>query len=187
MNQSMYPYGPTPGIISSIESRHHTFLTADPTSTYLKIIDTDLNDKTIAFAEWHVFSTPEEEASRLDLKPKTYPTNGDVDVRLATEFWSHITAARKTMAGKSHVFLSIIATDPTQGRRGAAGMLMQWGINEADRRGLPCFLESSPFGRGLYLKYGFEEVGDFVVNVGGGEMYRHFVMVRAAKGEGGES
>jgi hypothetical protein len=58
---------------------------------------------------------------------------------------------------------------------------MAWGVGEADRRGLPCFLESSPLGQGLYKKFGFEEVGSFEVDLGEGEMYTHLVMVRPAK------
>ena len=71
-------------------------------------------------------------------------------------------------------------------------MLMQWGVEEADRRGLPCFLEASSHGKGLYAKFGFvekEELG-FSVDISperdGSEMYKHWVMVRDAKGGGGD-
>ena len=71
-------------------------------------------------------------------------------------------------------------------------MLMRWGVEEADRRGLPCFLEASPHGKGLYTKFGFREVEKlgFEVDVSegrdGSEIYRHAVMVRDAMGKKGD-
>lgn len=179
INQALYSHGLTQAIIGSTEARHREYITNDPTARYLKIIDSELDDQIIAFAEWHIFSTASKEAARLDLAPRTWPS--DVNLPLATEYWGHIVNARKGMTGKPHVFLSVIATAPGQGRRGAASLLMEWGVGEADRRGLPCFLESSPMGRGLYLKHGFEEVESFEVDLGEREMYTHFVMVRPAK------
>ena len=93
------------------------------------------------------------------------------------------------MAGVPHVFLSIIATEPGQGRRGAGKMLMQWGVERADEAGVEAFLEASPMGVGLYRGFGFEEVGGFEVKIGEGEWYQHKVMVRPEKvksGVGGE-
>jgi hypothetical protein len=43
-------------------------------------------------------------------------------------------------------------------RRGAGSMLVKWGTDQADERGIPCYLESSPEGFGLYNKHGFKEV-----------------------------
>lgn len=184
VNQAMYPRGQTPPVIAATESRHLNNLQNDPTARYLKVFDTELN-KTIAFAEWHLFSTPLEESSRQDLEPRTWSEG--MNVPLATEFWAHIIAARKSMAGISHVFLSLIVTDPGQGRRGAASMLMEWGVRLADEKGLPSFLESTPHGKGLYAKFGFVEKEEFNFEVdldgkgGEGEMYKHLVMVRPAR------
>ena len=64
-------------------------------------------------------------------------------------------------------------------------MLVKWGTDQADERGLPCFLESSPEGLGLYRKHGFREVGFFDTDIGtkpdGTNMYRHIVMIRDAR------
>lgn len=43
-------------------------------------------------------------------------------------------------------------------RRGAGGMLLKWGTDKADELGLPVYLESSPEGHNLYLKYGFQDM-----------------------------
>ena len=90
-------------------------------------------------------------------------------------------------AAKSRAVLAIAATDESYARRGAGAMIMQWGIDEADKRSLPCFLESSPYGEGLYLKFGFRETGYFDTDISkekdGSEMYRHIVMYRDARGQ----
>jgi len=66
-------------------------------------------------------------------------------------------------------------------------MLVKWGTDQADKRGLPCFLESSPEGLGLYRKHGFKEVGFFDTDIGtkqdGTNIYRHIVMMRDGKFE----
>ncbi len=48
-------------------------------------------------------------------------------------------------------------------RQGAGSLLMQWGIAEAKRLGLPTYLESSSAGYPLYLALGFREVDQFVI------------------------
>ena len=40
-------------------------------------------------------------------------------------------------------------------RRGAGTLLLQWGLERADRLGLETFLESTEIGRPLYAKNGF--------------------------------
>lgn len=48
---------------------------------------------------------------------------------------------------------------PSHQRRGAAGLLLKWGQEEARRRGKKVYLESSPEGHGLYVKHGFRDIG----------------------------
>lgn len=54
--------------------------------------------------------------------------------------------------------LSILVTHPTYQRRGAGGMLVKWGCDKADERGLMSALIASTAGLGVYLKHGFEVV-----------------------------
>lgn len=37
-------------------------------------------------------------------------------------------------------------------------MLVNWGVEEAKKLGLPAYLESSPAGHSLYLRSGFRDV-----------------------------
>jgi GNAT superfamily N-acetyltransferase len=53
--------------------------------------------------------------------------------------------------------LDMCAVDPRFQRRGIAGKLVQWGLDEARRRGgLECVTEASVMGRAVYLKKGFK-------------------------------
>lgn len=54
--------------------------------------------------------------------------------------------------------LKLLHTDPEQQKRGAGSMLLKWGADEADRLGLPSYLEASEAGRPLYEKFGYETV-----------------------------
>jgi predicted N-acetyltransferase YhbS len=48
--------------------------------------------------------------------------------------------------------------DPDHQRRGAGAMLVQWGLDLADKLQLPAFLEASDAGKKLYTILGFEPV-----------------------------
>lgn len=64
--------------------------------------------------------------------------------------------------------LDLCAVDPAYQRRGIAGKLVQWGLEEAKRRGnLECTTEGSAMGRPVYRKLGFKDegVGDIVFEV----------------------
>ena len=43
-------------------------------------------------------------------------------------------------------------------------MLISWGVDEAARRGLPAYLESSESGHNLYLKHQFRDVEELVTD-----------------------
>ena len=51
--------------------------------------------------------------------------------------------------------LSFIGTDPPHERRGAASLLLQWGIEHCKRDNLPAYLESTLNAGSLYEKHGF--------------------------------
>lgn len=56
--------------------------------------------------------------------------------------------------------LDTCAVDPAFQRRGIAGKLVTWGLEEAKRRGdLECTTEASPMGRVLYKRLGFGAEG----------------------------
>lgn len=60
--------------------------------------------------------------------------------------------------------LDLLQTEPKHQGRGAGSMLIQWGLDIANKLRLPAYLESSPAGHKLYQKYGFQDIGELVMN-----------------------
>ncbi|OCL06262.1 hypothetical protein AOQ84DRAFT_277811, partial [Glonium stellatum] len=54
--------------------------------------------------------------------------------------------------------LASLTTDPDYQCKGIGRMMMQWGIEQADRNELSIYLEGTPAGKHLYDKLGFETV-----------------------------
>ena len=57
-----------------------------------------------------------------------------------------------------------MAVDPKHQGRKAGMALLQWGLDLADRTGLPLYLEASPSTAGMYDKAGFERLSETVVH-----------------------
>ena len=64
---------------------------------------------------------------------------------------------RRLDCQEPHIFCSFLFVDPDYQRQGLGAILMQWGNDIADIMMLPCWLESSLKGEGLYRKMGYEE------------------------------
>ncbi|KOS22034.1 hypothetical protein ESCO_001887 [Escovopsis weberi] len=137
-------------------------LRADPACRWLKVVDTDLADRgeedMVAFAKWYIWEG-EPIYREPTWGPGTNPEMCDAFFGEMTRRWW------ERYERRPHLYLKLLHTDPEHQRRGAAGMLLDWGTAEADRLGLESYLESSPQGYGLYLKYGFEEVGRHTVDL----------------------
>ena len=54
----------------------------------------------------------------------------------------------------------MISVNPLYQRKGVGSLLMQWGCDEADRRGLESYILASPAGVQLYRRFGFKTVGE---------------------------
>lgn len=66
--------------------------------------------------------------------------------------------------------LDYLAVHPSNKGRGIATALVQRGIEQAERMGLPIFIHAWKSARGLYLRLGFEEVAGSIQD-GSGEKY----------------
>jgi GNAT superfamily N-acetyltransferase len=64
---------------------------------------------------------------------------------------------RRRDCQEPHIFCSLLFVDPDYQRQGLGTILMQWGNDVADTMMLPCWLESSSKGEGLYRKMGYED------------------------------
>ncbi|PVH83010.1 hypothetical protein DL98DRAFT_570213 [Cadophora sp. DSE1049] len=73
------------------------------------------------------------------------------------------TNKRRYMTGPCAV-LDICFTHPLYQKLGAGKLLVEWGVAEADRRGVKAWVEASVFGKGLYEKFGFGVGGEGAMN-----------------------
>ena len=110
----------------------------------------------VAFAKWvgpRVGGLPKEDEGGED------PCPVDGDFALAKQFFSGMHAAHvDLMGGEEHWFLSLIGTRPEAQGQGAAGMLIRWGLEQADEAGMRCFLDATQMGKPIYERYGFKAV-----------------------------
>jgi ribosomal protein S18 acetylase RimI-like enzyme len=63
-------------------------------------------------------------------------------------------------------YLKVLCVHPSYQRKGVGTVLVNWGLKHAQARGENAYLEASDFGKGLYIKLGFREVGDLEVEEG---------------------
>lgn len=55
-----------------------------------------------------------------------------------------------------------MVTHPAHRGKGAAGLLIRWGIDQAERDRVPAYLEAGVMGRPVYERYGFVQMGDLL-------------------------
>lgn len=141
----------------------------------------DSREQIIAFGKWNI---PSSKPLSADLPQ--WPEGADVEV--ANHFFGNLFRHRMQIMGdRRHYYLEIIATRPEWQGKGAAGKLMRWGLELADRDGVEAYLEASPDGKPIYEHFGFEERDRLVVdleakeNALGEKEFVEVMMVRQAK------
>lgn len=84
----------------------------------------------------------------------------------------------------SFLFITVLGslyTHPKAQGRGCATALLSWGIKQADAEGAKVYLESTPSAHSLYLKAGWRDVEQSIVDLsvfGGCGIYEIRAMVR---------
>lgn len=115
----------------------------------------DSAEEVVAFGKWGLPG-----ASIDDPPPaEAWPSHGELAVDF---FGTMVKAHRKYMGDRPHYYLECIATHEDWRRKGAAGLLMRWGLERADVDRLPCFLEATPKGKPIYERFGFRTLGEAV-------------------------
>ncbi|ETS87966.1 hypothetical protein PFICI_01794 [Pestalotiopsis fici W106-1] len=133
--------GPMPA--NALEERAAFFvkgLREDPTTRWHKVVDTDLDgqEQTVAVVKWHIFTE----------KPQFTP-------RAAVQ-GCNLEACDLVFGGLQRQRARILGD--TSYRRGAATLLIQIVLEEAQKRGMIAYLESSEAGHSLYKGQGFEDI-----------------------------
>ncbi|OJD27788.1 hypothetical protein ACJ73_00811 [Blastomyces percursus] len=121
----------------------------DPQWVVLVIRD---GNEVISFAKW---KRPVLDASYVEV-PWRWPEGTRMDV--LNEWTKKVDDACSRAIGDTPCYcLSFIGTHPKHGGRGAASMLIRWGLERSASENVPIQLESTIVAWPLYEKLGFEE------------------------------
>ncbi|MCJ1475547.1 hypothetical protein MMC13_004210 [Lambiella insularis] len=121
----------------------------DPKTAVLVVRD---QDDIISFAKW---SLPVLESDSYIEPPWIWPEGTNHAV--LDEWTEKVEAAKKKLLGQIPCFhLSFIGTDPLHERRGAASLLLKWGIEQCERHNAPAYLESTVDAAQLYERHDFK-------------------------------
>jgi len=79
-------------------------------------------------------------------------------------------------ADGSIVVLTTLVTRENWRRRGAGGMLLQWGLHQAAKDGVPAYIEAVPTAVSTYKRHGFKEIEEMKVDCRGWGLDADFVL-----------
>lgn len=185
-------------ILGVAQDRKRELSQSSPTTWHWKIVDTDSSPssddpptnggRTIAIAIWTMRNPchPESKETSPSLPadhapPKFLPPELKLDA-LTSLLQPLRNAQTEIMDPQIPYFkLDSLATHPDHQGRGAATMLLDWGLRKADKEELLLYLNASVAGKRLYDKRGFEAVREVKWDLGawGGEGEEvHVCMVR---------
>ena len=142
---------------------------SDSSRVFMKVVDTNLDGTLIAFAVWAIWEEdqPRSEWDAPEVKQviEKFENDADTNTALLNEFFGIVsTVKRRYIQGKARIHLSFLATHPDHQRRGAGKMLLDYGAELAEKKGLQSTLFATKVGLPLYLREGFELVdGAFAV------------------------
>ncbi|KAF2853876.1 hypothetical protein T440DRAFT_515360 [Plenodomus tracheiphilus IPT5] len=192
INQLLYPLAPaSPSTLSAVTSTIRTAILSN-SILYLKCTDTSTIPTTIiAGARWRHIAPKDPTAhqrtwAEVDAELTVPEPYAESDPALLTHFYEMSNANKREIMGQREYWvLDTLVTLPEHERRGAGGMLVAWGCERADERGVECYVEASVVGKPLYARFGFEVVREMKVEMGRfgrGEDLVLVIMVRPAKG-----
>ncbi|KAJ4305728.1 hypothetical protein N0V90_001259 [Kalmusia sp. IMI 367209] len=153
-------------------AKQRTRFTSDPTVRYMKVVDTDGPSDTsiVSIARWHFYPRGYSFASEAHWElqdaavPGGQPVPKGFDVGLHNHILTTRDAARPSWikADAPCWILMHMVTHPAHRGKGAAGLLVKWGIEQAEKDGVPAYLEAGVMGRPIYERYGFVQVGELL-------------------------
>ncbi|THW02716.1 hypothetical protein D6D25_08526 [Aureobasidium pullulans] len=141
----------------------------------------------IGAAQWEVNPMPPMNAQQE--QPSSLPdvslnVEGGNMLALNTFRTMQTDCHQRIMEKQPHVYLGIMVVKPGYQGRGVGSFAMKWGVDLADRLGLPIYVEATLPGRRLYERWGFEvqETMPFDARVfGAPSKAEHYCMVRPAR------
>ncbi|GAB1736836.1 hypothetical protein NU219Hw_g8864t1 [Hortaea werneckii] len=141
----------------------------DSQQVWLKVTDTELGE-VVAAALWRfelaavrvdgASSVPARNAV-VEPQGQTHPVPGVMTA--LGKIWEAFKS--EFVGGQAFANLSLLVTHPHHQRRGAASMLVRWGCEKADERGMVAALMATKAGMSVYLKHGFQVMNETVLDL----------------------
>ncbi|KAK0103502.1 hypothetical protein ONS95_005523 [Cadophora gregata] len=182
---NIYPPGddlvgpPTPffwSVISQMEAQERLQLhmtkqksrfLGDRTATYLKVID-EQTQEIVSIARWHYypngFSFEDANGWEIHSPVEGQPFPKGMNIELHNFILTQRDLERKNwiVTGEPCWILMHLVTRSSQRGRGAAGLLIAWGINKAKADRVSVYLEAAQTAKPLYERHGFKQIGDLL-------------------------
>ncbi|KAL9071450.1 MAG: hypothetical protein Q9161_004167 [Pseudevernia consocians] len=139
----------------------------DPSVNYLKVIDDSGSIVSVARWHWYPNGYSYEKENHWEIYPETSfsePWAKGFNISLNNFILGSRDAARSSWMGKNQPcwILMHMVTRSSQRGGGAARLLTQWGIQQAEKTGAPAYLEAGAMGKPIYEKVGFRQVGELM-------------------------
>jgi len=139
----------------------------------------------VAFSKWIYPHTPEPEAEDPETAIRNEPQLPGSNTELVIEFQLKCLGGRqKWLVPETHYFMSILAVRPEYQRKGLGSRLLRPVLELADKDRAKTYIQASKEGLGLYLKHGWVEVDEIVMDFspyGGPEKVRTALLIREPK------
>ncbi|KIW16102.1 hypothetical protein PV08_06153 [Exophiala spinifera] len=154
----------------------------DPTTRFMKVEDANTGE-IVSLARWHRYSDGyplEDKYTEIDVfaPPGSSPKfpqglNGLLHAGLLEALLDR----RPDYINRGVAWvLTTLVTRTDLRRRGAGGMLLQWGIEQAKKEGAPAYLEAVPAAMSTYSSHGFKHIEDLTINCRDWGMDADFVL-----------
>lgn len=141
--------------------------TKDPSINYLKVIGDSGSIVSVARWHWYPKGYSYEKESHWETYPEaslSEPWAKQFNVPLNNFILGSRDAARSSWIGTERPcwILMHLVTRPSQRGKGTARLLVQWGIEQAEKNRAPAYLEAGAMGQPIYEKMGFRQVGELM-------------------------
>ncbi|CAI7593773.1 unnamed protein product [Penicillium manginii] len=164
-NRTMFPDNPE--VRAFLESTMLQVNSEHKHEILLKVTDPSNADAVAAFAKWirPIASTDSAAGANAHQDRHENPVStrwpASSDEKLCEMFFGTMAKHHEElMEGRPHYYLELLGVHPSYQGRGLASKLLKWGLARADEEGVEVYLSSSPEGKPLYDKNGFQETKD---------------------------
>ncbi|TVY90802.1 hypothetical protein LAWI1_G005159 [Lachnellula willkommii] len=146
--------------VSDSKARLWSYHKGDPTSHWIYVTDT--SGKVFSGAHWNFHEVSPYVNSVPKLKATWHPEGQGQG--FATHILNQVYGFRGKRMWRPHAQLDMMFTYPAQRRKGYGSLLMEWGMDIAERMGVEVLVEASDQGIHLYKKFGIRTIDKIAVD-----------------------